>query len=82
MQENASNPRAYEYKVHPLYSKLQMYSRELRDYILEQRAIQDERQQQMLHFTRQGFQFDINKPMVPKIMMVATRPKHDIIPIF
>lgn len=67
--------QSQEYKQHPLYQKLQFYSRELRDYILEQRAIQDERQQQMLHFSRQGFQFDINKPMVPKIMMVATKPQ-------
>lgn len=36
----------------------------------------------MLNFTRQGFQFDLNKPMVPKIMMIATRPKQHIIPIF
>lgn len=73
--EKAGGPRANEYRRHPLYYRLQSYSRDLTDYILEQRAIQDERQQQMLNFTRHGFQFDMNKPMVPKIMMIATKPK-------
>ena len=31
--------RTYEYKTHPLFNPLSVYSKELKDYILEQRAI-------------------------------------------
>lgn len=49
-QNDGKASQANEYKLHPLYQQLQVYSRELKDYILEKRALRDQRQSQLIQY--------------------------------
>lgn len=45
--------RQLEFQTHPLYRKLQLYSRELADFIIQRKTFQEENQNQMLRIQKQ-----------------------------